>query len=186
MRANVIDRQLITHLMDAHAVEEQSLGLLRRARRTGAREGLLPIYDEHLSTAEQHRRLLEDRLHAHGARPSALKDAAMRLGALNWTVAFQAQPSPGRATALLFALTYLKMAGYELLRSVAARASDVATVEIAERMLSEEHNQAARLSANFDEAVEAAVDSPHSAGDAFGELRRTLARRAERARLGSV
>jgi ferritin-like metal-binding protein YciE len=187
LRADVISQQLIAHLMDAHASEEQSLGLLRRARRSCSREGLLEVHDEHLSRAERHRRLLEDRLDAHGAKPSALKDAAMRLGALNLSSVFQAQAAtPGKAPAVLFALTHSKMAGYELLRSVARRASDAATVEVTEQMLAEERESAARLSASFDEAVEAGIDGPDPSGNVFGDLRRTLASLAERTRLGSV
>jgi ferritin-like metal-binding protein YciE len=184
---NVIDEQLITYLMDAHAVEEQSLGLLKRARRSCAREELRQVYDEHLSRAQQHSQLLEERLHFHGAKPSALKDAAMRLGALNWSLILQAHPlTPGKATALLFALTHLKIAGYELLRSISTRASDLVTVAMTERMLAEERAGATRLSASFDEAVEASLDTADAPRDVLGDLRRALAIGAERAPLGSV
>jgi ferritin-like metal-binding protein YciE len=185
--ASVIDQQLITYLMDSHAVEEQALALLRRARRACTRGELSAIYDEHLDRAELHGQLLADRLQSHDSRPSALKDAAMRLGARNWSVIFQAQPvTPGRATAMLFALTHLKIAGYELLRSIAARAADEATVELTEQMLADERAAALRLSASFDDAVEASLDAPEPAGNVLGGLRRTLTLGAERAPLGSV
>jgi ferritin-like metal-binding protein YciE len=186
-RAQVIDQQLITYLMDAHAVEEQALGLLTRAWRAGTNGELSAVYEEHLDRAERHRRLLEERLHSHDAKPSALKDAAMRLGAFNWSMIFQARPvTPSRATALMFALTHLKIAGYDLLRSIATRAEDQATVELADRMLAEERATAVRLSASFDDAVEASLDAPEPRGNAFGDLRRALAPGAERAPLGSV
>jgi ferritin-like metal-binding protein YciE len=187
LRAQVIDQQLITYLMDAHAVEEQALGLLRRARRAGANRELSAVYEEHLGRAELHRRLLEERLHSHNARPSAVKDAAMRLGAVNWSMIFQAHPvTPARATALMFALTHLKIAGYDLLRSIATRAADRATVELTDRLLAEERATAVRLSASFDDAVEASLDAPEPPGNAFGDPRRTPALGAERAPLGSV
>jgi hypothetical protein len=53
-------------------------------------------------------------------------------------------------------------------------------------MLADERESAARLSASFDEAVEAGIDSPDPSGNALGDLRRTLGGRAERTRLGSV
>src|SRR5437660_4647586 len=144
--------------MDAHAVEEQSLGLLRRAHRACDRADLRELYAQHLALAVQHRQLLEDRLQAHGAKSSALKDAAMRLGALNWSLIFQAQPvTPGKATALVFALTHLKIASYELLNRVAARAADEATVAMTERVLAGERAGAARLSASFDQALDASL-----------------------------
>jgi ferritin-like metal-binding protein YciE len=188
LRAHAIDQQVITYLMDAHAVEEQALGLLRRARRAGTSGKLSEVYEEHLDRAELHRRLLEERLHSHNAEPSALKDAAMRLGASNWSMIFhQAHPvTPARATALMFALTHLKIAGYDLLRSIAMRAEDQATVELTDRMLAEERATAVRLSASFDDAVEASLDAPEPPGSAFGGPRRTLALGAERASLGSV
>jgi ferritin-like metal-binding protein YciE len=183
----VIDQQLITYLMDAHAVEEQARGLLRRLRRACTSGELSGNYEEHLERAEQHGRLLEDRLRSHDAKPSALKDAAMRLGARNWSVIFHAHPvTPGRATALMFALTHLKIAGYELLRSIAMRAEDQATVDLTERMLAEERAAAVRLSVSFDDAVEASLDAPEPTGNVLGELRRTLTLGAERAPLGSV
>jgi ferritin-like metal-binding protein YciE len=187
LRASVIDEQLIAYLMDAHAVEEQALGLLRRARRACTNGELNRVYEEHLDRADLHRRLLEERLCSHDARPSALKDAAMRLGALNWSIVFPAHPvTPGRATALMFALTHLKIAGYELLRSIATRAADQLTVELTDRMLTEERAAAVRVSASFDDAVEASLDSRGGRSDAFGDLRRTLALGAEQAPLRSV
>ncbi|HEY2398377.1 MAG TPA: DUF892 family protein [Solirubrobacteraceae bacterium] len=187
MRAEVIDQQLITYLMDAHAVEEQALGLLRRACRAGTNAELSTVYEEHLDRAELHRRLLEERLHSHNAKPSALKDAAMRLGAFNWSMIFQARPvTAPRATALMFALTHLKIAGYDLLRSIATRAEDQATVELADRMLAEEQASAVRLSASFDDAVEASLDAPEPPAKVFGDPRRTPALGAERAPLGSL
>jgi ferritin-like metal-binding protein YciE len=160
LRAKVIDEQLIKYLTDAHAIEEQSLGVLRRARRSSARADLREIYEQQLVRAELHRELLEARLQAHGAKSSALKDAAMRLGAFNWGLIFQAQPdTPGKATTFAFALTHLKIAGYELLKRVAARAGDEATVAVAERVLAEERDGASRLSASFDTAAEASFDA---------------------------
>jgi ferritin-like metal-binding protein YciE len=187
VRASVIDKQLVAYLVDAHAVEEQAVGLLRRAPRLCTNVELSGVHDEHLDRAELHKRLLEERLHSHDAKPSALKDAAMRLGALNWSMVFRAHPvTPGSATALMFALTHLKIAGYELLRSIATRAADEATIELAGRVLAEERAAAVRLSASFDDAVDAALDAPEPPGNAFGELRRTLALGAERAPLSSV
>src|ERR1700704_4910257 len=92
LRASVIDEQLVAYLMDAHAVEEQALGLLARARRACTNGELSGVYDEHLDRAELHRRLLEERLYSHDARPSALKDAAVRLCAARRRMVFQGPP----------------------------------------------------------------------------------------------
>ena len=51
------------------------------------------VYREHLEETREHQRLVRERLEAHGSGPSALKDAAMRLGALNWGTVL---PGPSR------------------------------------------------------------------------------------------
>jgi ferritin-like metal-binding protein YciE len=177
VRAKVIDEQLIRYLTDAHAIEEQSLGLLRRARRSCARPDLREIYEQQLGRAEAHRDLLEARLRAHGGRSSALKDAAMRLGAFNWGLIFQAQPdAAGKAATFAFALTHLKIAGYELLKRVATLAGDEATVSMTERVLAEERDGASRLSASFDTAVQASLDARDAPLRPTEHLLRALAR----------
>jgi ferritin-like metal-binding protein YciE len=171
MRASVIEEQLLEYLTDAHAIEEQALGLLRRARRACERSDLREIYEQQLARAERHRQLLEHRLEAHGAKSSALKDAAMRLGALNRGLIFQGQPdTPGKATAFAFALTHLKIAGYELLARVAACAGDGATVALTEQALADERADALRLSASFDKAVEASMDARTAPRNRVGNL----------------
>jgi ferritin-like metal-binding protein YciE len=176
LRADLIHEQLVRYLTDAHAIEEQSLGLLRRARRGCARPDLRELYEHQLLRAEAHRELLEARLQAHGAKASALKDAAMRLGAFNWGLIFQAQPdTAGKATTFAFALTHLKIAAYELLKRVAARAGDEATVAMSEHVLAEERDGASRLSASFDTAVEASLQAREAPGRPTEQLLRSLA-----------
>jgi ferritin-like metal-binding protein YciE len=82
----------------------------------------------------------------------------MRLGALNWGGFFQAQPDkPGKLAAFVFAFEHLEIAGYELLRRIAERAGDGATVQTAERILAEERTAAAKIAAAFDRAAEASL-----------------------------
>jgi ferritin-like metal-binding protein YciE len=166
MQVTAIDRQLVKYLTDAHAIEEQSLGLLRKARGTCEKSELREICEQQLERAEAHRRLIEDCLQAHGAKSSALKDAAMRLGAINWTLFFQVQAdTPGRFAAFVFARTHLKIAGYELLRRVASSAGDRATVAMAEQVLGEERAGAALLRGMFDKAVEASLQALPAPGE---------------------
>lgn len=154
-----VEALLVTYLADAHAIEMQSLGLLKRAR-SHTRDELRRVYDEHFQQTERQRRLVDARLEAHGARSSALKDAAMRLGALNWGMFFLAQPdTPGKLAAFAFAFEHLEIAGYEQLKRVAVRAGDRETAEAAESILSEERAAAAQLMGAFDLAVEASLDA---------------------------
>lgn len=94
--------------------------------------------------------MLEQTLEALGSGPSALKDAAMRLGALNWSVFFQLQPdTPVKVAAFAYAFEHLEIAGYEQLLRVAQRRGDARTVSVARQILAEERAAADTLAAAF-------------------------------------
>jgi ferritin-like metal-binding protein YciE len=78
-----LDKQLSKYLADAHAIEAQAMQLLERGPKIAGDPELARLYAEHLAETREHQRLVEERLAAHDASPSRLKDAAMRLGALN-------------------------------------------------------------------------------------------------------
>jgi len=147
--------QLDKYLADAHALEEQAAHLLRRGPRLAGAEGLASAYHEHLQETIGHRQAVAARLQAHGSRASAVKDAALRLGALNWSVFFATQPdTPAKLCAFAYAFEHLEIAGYELLRRVAERAQDAETVRLVERVLAGERAAAERLESLFPAALE--------------------------------
>src|SRR5215212_147498 len=117
--------QLRKYLADAHALEQQAIGLLERAPDIGGEAGLASLYEEHLAETREHAELVESRLAALGGDPSSLKDGALRLGALNWAAFFQGHPdTPGKLAAFAYAFEHLEIGGYEQLRRVAERAGD--------------------------------------------------------------
>jgi ferritin-like metal-binding protein YciE len=155
-----LDRQLVKYLSDAHAIERQAAELLRRGRRIAGDPVLEQLYAEHLRETEEHARLVTERLAAHGASPSAVKDAALRLGALNWGAFFAAHPdTPGKLAAFAHAFEFLEVGGYEQLLRVARRAGDEETARVVERILVEERAAARRIAAHFDRAVEASLQA---------------------------
>jgi ferritin-like metal-binding protein YciE len=152
--------QLVKYLSDAHALESQATQLLERGPKIGGEPELERLYAEHLDETREHRRLVEERLDARSASPSTVKDAAMRLGALNWGLFFQAQPdTPGKLAAFAFAFEHLEIGGYEQLKRVARRAGDEEAVGMADRILAEERAMAGRLERSFDRAVEASLEA---------------------------
>lgn len=152
--------QLAKYLADAHAIEAQSIRLLERSPKIAGQPQLAALYSEHLEETREQQALLEKRLRALGAGPSGLKDAAMRLGALNWGTFFQAHPdTPGKLAAFAFAFEHLEIGGYEQLRRVAERAGDAETAATAERILSEERAAAGRIARHWDEAVDASLQA---------------------------
>ena len=160
-----IGEQLAKYLADAHAIESQSIQLLERAPRIAGEPQLAALYSEHLEETRRQQALIEERLQAHRAGPSALKDAAMRLGALNWGAFFQAQPdSPGKLAAFAFAFEHLEIGGYEQLRRVAERAGDPETAATVDRILSEERAAAGRVARHWDQAVDASLQAQGVSG----------------------
>jgi len=106
----------------------------------------------------EHSELLERRLRARGSSPSALKDAALRLGALNWGMFFQAQvDTPAKLAGFSYAFEHLEIAAYELLKRVAARAADEETISTAAKILLEEREAAGRIHSLFDYALDASL-----------------------------
>jgi ferritin-like metal-binding protein YciE len=155
-----LDKQVVKYLADAHALEEQATALLERGPKLAGSDTLAEIYAEHLAETREHARAVEQRLESLDASPSSIKDAAMRLGALNWGTFFQAQPdTPGKLACFARAFEHLEIGGYEQLKRVAARAGDHETVRLAERILAEERQAADRIAAAFDAAVAASLEA---------------------------
>src|SRR5437763_15408792 len=126
-----ITEQLTKYLTDAHSIEEQAIGLLERGPKLAGSPTLARVYAEHLDETRDHAEAIEARLDALGGDPSTLKDAALRLGALNWGAFFQGHPdTPGKLAAFARAFEHLAIGGYEQLKRVAARAGDEETVGV--------------------------------------------------------
>jgi ferritin-like metal-binding protein YciE len=155
-----LERHLVHYLADAHALEQQALQLLGKAPGMAGDPGMARSYEEHLEETRGHERQIRERLEAHDEGPSRLKDAAMRLGGLNWGMFFQAHPdTPGKLAAFAYAFEHLEMGGYEQLLRVARRAGDEATATLVERILGEERHAAASIAAHWDRAAEASLEA---------------------------
>lgn len=154
-----LTKQLTKYLTDAHAIEAQAEQLLKRAPKILDAGGELePIFTEHLEETREHKRLVEERLDALGAKPSMLKDANLRLGALNWGGFFQAHPdTAGKLTAFAYAFEHLEIGAYEHLKRAARHGGDQATVDLAERILGEERAAASKLANSFDAATDVSL-----------------------------
>lgn len=151
---------LRTYLADAHAIEAQSIQLLESGGKMLEDDapGLRRLFEEHLDESRGQQRLLEERLEALGGDRSVVKDAGMRLGALNWGMFFQAHPDTGgKLAAFAYAFEHLEIGGYEQLRRVAERAGEAGTAQEVEAILDEERRAAERLAGAFDTAVDAAL-----------------------------
>jgi ferritin-like metal-binding protein YciE len=157
-----VAKQLTKYLSDAHAIEQQAAKLLQKAPKLAGAAELASAFEEHLAETRRHSELVEARLDAHGASPSTIKDAALRLGALNLGMFLKAQvDTPAKLAVFAYAFEHLEIAAYELLRRVAERAEDEETISMAYSILLEERAAAARIHELFDHALEASL---HEAG----------------------
>jgi len=147
-----------TYLADAHAIESQSVGLLSRAPDIVHDAALAAIFAEHLEETRAHQATVERLLEARDAKPNAIKDAGMRLGALNWGGFFAAQPdTPAKLAAFAYAFEFLEVGGYELVKRVARGEGDAETETLAERIIADERGMAERVADHFDGALEASL-----------------------------
>jgi ferritin-like metal-binding protein YciE len=152
-----LGEQLNSYLSDVHALEGQSKKLLEKSKEMDVPEPLRDAYAHHLKETEGHLRKIEQRLDERGAAPSGLKDAALRLGALNWGMFFAAQPdTPAKLAGFSYAVENLEIAAYELLRRIAQRAGDQDTVALAESILTEEKAAAEKVASQWANSMAAA------------------------------
>jgi ferritin-like metal-binding protein YciE len=153
-----LEEQLRKYLADAHAIEEQAEKFLERAVSLTEDTPLGKLFEAHLEETRGHAEKIEQRLDALGGDPSSLKDALMRMGALNWAEFFHAHPdTPGKLAAFAFAFEHLEIGGYEQLKRVAERAGDEETARTAETILGEEREAAKKVAGSFDQAAEIAL-----------------------------
>jgi ferritin-like metal-binding protein YciE len=158
-KASDLDKEVVSYLQDAHAIETQALQFLKLAPGIAGADPLADALRDHASETETHRTLVEERLEAHGARPSRLEDTALRVGGLNIAGFFAAHPdTPVKVAGFAFAFEHLEIAAYELLRRVADRAADSATVAATQRIVEQERAAAERLAGTWDVVMDAALE----------------------------
>ncbi|HSK49762.1 MAG TPA: DUF892 family protein, partial [Solirubrobacterales bacterium] len=146
-----LEETLLAYLRDVHALEGQAIKLLEAGAERVEDEQLEATLREHLEETRGHRDRIEDLLQERGARPSTLKDAALKAGGLNLSAFFGAQPdSTTKLAGFAFAFENLEVAAYELIGRVAARAGDEGVVTAAEEILAEERRAAERVAESWD------------------------------------
>ena len=109
----------------------------------------------HREETQRHKRLLEERLQAHGAAPSRVKDAGATVGALGLGLLERVRSdSSGKLARDAFVAEQLEIAAYEMLERVADRAEDTETADVARRNKADEQAMAAKIASLWDLAVD--------------------------------
>src|SRR4051812_5826416 len=153
-----VQEQLVKHLTDLHAIEVQAQAQMKAAPKMAGGDELARIYEEHERETEEHKRLVEERLAAHDASPSKLKDVVAGAGALPFILFAKSQPdTPGKLASHALAYEHMEQGGYEILIREAERAGDTETADVARTIRDEEISMAERIESHFDDTVEASL-----------------------------
>ena len=143
--------QLIKHIDEGIAMEQNVLRMLDSMINSTDDPEIREALRHHKMETEQQSDRLQQRLEAHGASPSMVKEAGGVIGAVTKSVVDMARPEKaGRNARDGYATEHMEIASYQLLERVALRAGDEATAEVARRNRAEEEAMAKVFEANWD------------------------------------
>jgi ferritin-like metal-binding protein YciE len=159
MGKRTLEDQLIVSLRDAHALEQMALAQLERAPAIVGEDALKLALRDHFYETRVHERLVRERLEAHGAKPSGIRDLAGEAGGAGFILFARLQPdTPGKLATHAYAYEHLELAAYELLARLAELAGDHETAVVARRIRGEEAAMATRLESTFARTAAASLD----------------------------
>ena len=150
-----LTEQLIKHLDEAHALEQNVLRMLDGMISTTDDPEILDALEHHKVQTQKHADRMAERLEAHGAAPSTVKQIGGVLGALaKLPLDFVRGEKAGRNARDGYATEHLEIASYELLRRIALKAGDEQTAQVAQEIIAEEQAMAKLIEANWDTFAE--------------------------------
>jgi ferritin-like metal-binding protein YciE len=150
-----INEQLLKHIDEAHAMEQNVLRMLDAMISTTDDPDLVREFEHHRIETDGHAERMRARLAAHGATPSTARQAGGILGALaKLPLDLVRGEKAGRNARDGFATEHMEIASYELLKRVAQRAGDAETVLACEGIIAEERAMADTIAAHWDRFAE--------------------------------
>jgi ferritin-like metal-binding protein YciE len=150
-----INDQLVKHIDEAISMEENVKRMLDGMIETTDDAGVIDLLEHHKVETEQHSQRLRERLEAHGASPSMVREAAGILGALaKLPLDMVRGEKTGRNARDGYATEHMEIASYQLLERIATRAGDEETAEVARLNRAEEEAMARKLDEHWDTFAE--------------------------------
>ena len=147
--------ELTKHIDEAIAMEQNVLRMLDSMINTTDDPEIRERMREHKLETERQSDRLRERLEAHGAEPSGVREAGGILGALAKSVLDVARTDKaGRNARDAYATEHMEIASYQLLERVARRAGDEETARVAAENRAEEEAMAAALDSYWDRFAE--------------------------------
>jgi ferritin-like metal-binding protein YciE len=150
-----IQDQLVKHIDEAISMEENVKRMLDGMIETTDDAGVIDLLEHHKVETEQHSQRLRERLEAHGASPSMVREATGILGALaKLPLDMVRGEKAGRNARDGYATEHMEIASYQLLERIATRAGDEQTAEVARLNRAEEETMAQQLDEHWDTFAE--------------------------------
>ena len=150
-----LKEQLIKHIDEAHAMEQNVLRMLDGMISTTDDPEVLDALEHHKMQTQGHADRMAQRLEAHDAQPSTVRQLGGVLGALaKMPLDFVRGEKAGRNARDAYATEHLEIASYELLRRVAQKAGDEETSTDALEIIEEERAMAAVIEQHWDRFAE--------------------------------
>jgi ferritin-like metal-binding protein YciE len=150
-----IKSQLVKHIDEAHAMEQNVLRMLDGMIATSDDPQVIDMLEHHKTQTQTHAHRMRERLEAHGATPSVVRQAGGILQALaKLPLDMVRGEKAGRNARDGYATEHLEIASYELLKRVAQKAGDEETARACDEILEQERAMAAFFEANWDRFAE--------------------------------
>jgi ferritin-like metal-binding protein YciE len=155
MASDQLKEQLVKHIDEAYAMEQNVLRMLDGMIETSEDPEIKNDLREHKLETERHAERMQQRLEAHSATPSMVREAGGIAGALLKSVLDLTRgEKAGRNARDGYATEHLEIASYQLLERIAQRAGDEETAEVARQNRKDEEAMAKKLDAHWDKFAE--------------------------------
>ncbi|MDQ3778800.1 MAG: ferritin-like domain-containing protein [Actinomycetota bacterium] len=159
MAAEDVKTQLVKHLDEAIAMEQNVLRMLDSMIQTTEDDQIKEDLRLHKLETERQIDRLNERLEAHGATPSMVREAGGIAQALMKSVVDAVRPEKaGRNARDGYATEHLEIASYQLLERIARRAGDVQTADVARQNRTEEEAMARKLEERWERFAELSLE----------------------------
>jgi ferritin-like metal-binding protein YciE len=150
MSTDKLKEQLVNHIDEAYAMEQNVLRMLDGLIATTDDEEIKEELRQHKVETERHADRMQQRLETYGATPSMIKEAGGIMTALMKSVLDLARPEKaGRNARDAYATEHLEIAAYQLLERIAERAGDEETATAARENLADEQAMAKKLDTHW-------------------------------------
>jgi ferritin-like metal-binding protein YciE len=150
-----LNDQLVKHIDEAHAMEQNVLRMLDGMIATTDDPEILDALEHHKVQTQGHADRMAQRLEAHGATPSTVRQLGGVLGALaKMPLDMVRTEKAGRNARDAYSTEHLEIASYELLRRIAQKAGDEETATAALEIIEEERAMATVVEQHWDRFAE--------------------------------